>query len=159
MSSFFAMSRPIQPRRVILSKQRGIALVEVLVAIVLLGVGLLGAIGLQAKSYSALADTGMRAEATIAADKLIGMMTTDQANLAAYARALNGPTSATLLPWYNETRAHIPNAAITVAVTPVSTTAAGQVTVTISWTRKATTGGAAAVTNTHTVTSYIAPAT
>jgi type IV pilus assembly protein PilV len=148
-----------QPRQRIPVTQRGIALIEVLVAIVLLGVGLLGTIGLQGRSYSALADTGMRAEATIAADKLIGVMTTDQANLAAYALALNGVPGATLRPWYDETRTHIPNAAITVAVTPVSATAAGKVTVTISWTRKAPKAGTAAATNTHAVTSYIAPAT
>jgi type IV pilus assembly protein PilV len=146
-----AMRFRIQPRG-----QRGIALIEVLVAIVLLGVGLLGTIGLQAKSYSALADTGMRAEATIAADKLIGVMTTDQANLSAYALAPNGTPSATLRPWYDETRTHIPNAVITVAVTPSSTTAPGQVTVTIRWLRKT---GSATTPNVHTVTSYIAPAT
>ena len=144
------MRRPMQPRR-----SRGIALIEVLVAIVLLGVGVLGTIGLQAKSYSALADTGMRAEATIAADKLIGVMTTDQANLPAYVLA-GGSPSASLKPWYDETRSHIPNATITVAATPSSTTAPGQVTVTITWLRKT---GSAATRSVHSVTSYLAPAT
>jgi type IV pilus assembly protein PilV len=46
--------------------QHGFSLVESLVAVVLLGIGLLGAIGMQARSYSALSDAGMRAEATIA---------------------------------------------------------------------------------------------
>ena len=135
-------------------RESGIALIEVLVAIVLLGIGLLGTIGLQGRSYAALADTGMRAEATIAAEKLIGVMTTDQANMAAYALAAKGTPSATLKPWYDETRSHIPNAGITVAVVPASGTTLGQVTVTIQWTRQA---GATA--NQHTVTSYIAPAT
>jgi type IV pilus assembly protein PilW len=62
-------------------RQRGIALIEVLVAIVLLGIGVLGTIGLQGRRYSALADTGMRAEATIAAEKLHGRDGNDQANL------------------------------------------------------------------------------
>jgi type IV pilus assembly protein PilV len=139
----------VQPRR-----QRGIALIEVLVAIVLLGIGLLGTIGLQGRSYSALADTGMRAEATIAAEKLIGVMNTDQPNMAAYALAANATPGARLRPWYDETRARIPNAAITIAVVPTNATTLGQVTITIQWTRKA---GSSA--NTHTVTSYIAGAT
>jgi type IV pilus assembly protein PilV len=136
-----------------LRAQRGIALIEVLVAIVLLGIGVLGTIGLQGRSYSALADTGMRAEATIAAEKLIGVATNDQANLAAYALVAGTAPSPTLKPWYDETVALIPGAKIAVAVVAPSVTAPGQVSVTIQWTRKA---GAAA--STHTVTSYIAPA-
>jgi type IV pilus assembly protein PilV len=150
------MKRRLRPRA-----QGGIALLEVLVAIVLLGIGLLGTIGLQGRSYSALADTGMRAEATMAAEKLIGVATNDQANLAAYALAANGAPSATLKPWYDETRSRIPNAAITVAVAAPSTTAPGTITVQISWMRKAGSGATtgAANTSTHTVTSYLAPAT
>lgn len=132
--------------------QRGIAMIEVLVAILLLGIGVLGTIGLQGRSYSALADTGMRAEATMAADKLIGIATNDQANLAAYALAKDATPSATLKPWYDETVAHIPGAKIAVAVLAPSMTAPGQVTVTIQWLRKA-----GSPTNTHTVTSYLAP--
>jgi type IV pilus assembly protein PilV len=132
--------------------QRGIAMIEVLVAILLLGIGVLGTIGLQGRSYSALADTGMRAEATIAAEKLIGVATNDQPNLAAYALAAGGTPSATLKPWYDETVSHIPGATIVVAVLAPSMTAPGQVSVSIQWTRKA--GSSASK---HTVTSYIAP--
>jgi type IV pilus assembly protein PilV len=135
-------------------RQAGIAMIEVLVAIVLLGIGVLGTIGLQGRSYSALADTGMRAEATMAAEKLIGVVTNDQANLSAYALAAGGTPSATLKPWYDETRTRIPGAEVTVAVVAPVTTAPGQVTVTIQWTRK--TGSPK---SRHTVTSYIAPAT
>jgi type IV pilus assembly protein PilV len=138
---------PVKP-----GSQRGIAMIEVLVAILLLGIGVLGTIGLQGRSYSALADTGMRAEATIAAEKLIGVATNDQANLADYALTLGGTPSATLKPWYDETVAHIPGAKIAVAVLAPSMTAPGQVTVTIQWLRKA-----GSPTNTHTVTSYLAP--
>lgn len=143
------MKPVLRPRR-----QRGIALIEVLVAIVLLGIGLLGTIGLQGRSYAALADTGMRAEATIAAEKLIGVISTDQQNMAAYALAANGTPSASLRPWYDETRSRIPGAAISIAVVPASASTLGQVTVSIQWTRKAGTSA-----NSHTVTSYIAPAT
>lgn len=132
---------------------RGIALLEALVAIALLAIGLLGAIGLQARSYSALADTGMRAEATIAADKLLGVMAADQANLAAYALANGGTVGVRLKPWYDETRAHIPGAGIVVAVAPVAGTGRTQVTVTISWMRKANTAA-----NQHSIVSYIANA-
>jgi type IV pilus assembly protein PilV len=140
-------------------RQRGIALVEVLVAIVLLGIGVLGTIGLQARSYSALADTGLRAEATMAAEKLIGVATNDQANLAAYALAAGGTPSATLLPWYQDTRKRIPGASIVIAVVAPSNATAGTIKVTIGWMRKKGSGSTtdAANSGSYTVISYLAP--
>jgi type IV pilus assembly protein PilV len=147
-SSLRGQRKAMKPRG-----QLGIALIEVLVAIVLLGIGVLGTIGLQARSYSALADTGMRAEATIAAEKLIGVVTNDQSNVGAYALVAGAAPSPTLKPWYDETVSHIPGAKIVVTVVAPSVTAPGQVTVSIQWMRKA-----GSTSNTHTVTSYIAPA-
>lgn len=132
-------------------KQSGVALLEAVIATLILAIGLLGAVGLQARAYSVLSDAGMRAEATIASDKLIGMMTVDQANLASYAYGGTGVPNAKLAAWYNETRANIPNAAITVTVTPVPLTFRTNVGVRIGWTRK--TGGQPSW---HAVTSYIA---
>ncbi|MCS0580755.1 hypothetical protein NX784_04035 [Massilia pinisoli] len=133
-------------------RQQGMALIESIVAAVLLAVGLLGAIGLQARSTSALADAGMRAEATIAADKLLGMMAVDLPNAGAYALAAGATPTARLQPWYDETRGRIPNAQIVVAVTPA--TGRTRVEITIAWTRK--TGAAQ---NAHRVVSYLSAAT
>jgi type IV pilus assembly protein PilV len=137
---------------VIARRQQGMALIESIVAAVLLAVGLLGVVGMQARSMGALADTGMRAEATIAADRLIGMMAVDLPNVGAYALAAGATPNARLQPWYDDTRARIPNAQVVIAVTP----AAGRtrVAITISWTRK--TGSAQ---NAHRVVSYLAAAT
>jgi type IV pilus assembly protein PilV len=134
--------------------QRGIALLEVLLASLILAIGLLGTIGLQARAYSALSDAGIRAEATIATEKLLGIMSNDQgagqANLALYALAADHLPGAALEAWYDETVALIPGAAITIAVTP-SGTRQSRVDITISWVRKA---GEPA--NRHRMTSYIA---
>ena len=143
------MNNPVRVR-----SQRGIALIEALVAVVLLGVGLLGVIGMQARSYSALSDTGMRAEATIAADKLLGVMAADQANLAAYQLAKGGTPGSRLLPWYNETRTNIPGAGIQVDLAQVAGTSRVRAVITISWARKANTAA-----NQHVITDYIANAT
>jgi type IV pilus assembly protein PilV len=132
-------------------RQRGFALIEAMVAVVVLAVGLLGAIGLQARSLAALQDTAMRAEATMAAEKLIGLMSTDQANLGGYGYGGTGSVPASLAPWALETRTRIPNATFAVVVTPLIS--GSQVAVTIGWRRKA---GTAA--NQYRVSAYVVPA-
>jgi len=134
-------------------RQGGIALLEAMIATVILAIGLLGTIGLQARAYSALADADMRAEATIAADKLLGVMANDTANLSSYALAAGGTPSTVLLPWVQETQSYIPNAVITVTQTQL--TGYVQVDILIKWTRKAASGTTQAITNQHQITSYI----
>ncbi|SFU63356.1 type IV pilus assembly protein PilV [Pseudoduganella namucuonensis] len=138
--------RPPAPRR-----QRGVALLEAIIAIVILGIGLMGTVGMQARAYSALSDAGARAEATIAGERLLGMMSNDTANLASYAVAENGTPTAQLSPWLAETRVAIPNAIVSVVVTPQ--VGRSRVDISMRWTRKA--GGAE---NRHVLTSYVADA-
>lgn len=132
-------------------RQQGIALVEVLVAVVILAIGLLGTIGLQARAYSALNDATQRGEATIATEKLIGIMTVDQANLEEYALELDQEPSVSLAGWYEETQAAIPGAWTRVEVTPVAGTERTEVVISIGWQRK----GSDNFTNTHRVVTYI----
>lgn len=135
---------PVTPRT-----QRGVALLEVMIAIVVLGIGLLGTVGLQARSYSALSDASQRAEATIAAEKLLGIMSNDSANIGSYAVADGAAPSAALAPWLAETKVLIPGASISVTLVPQ--VRRNRVDIVIRWTRKA--GGQE---NRHLLTSYIA---
>ena len=132
-------------------EQRGVVLLEALLATLILAIGLLGAIGLQARAYSALSDAGMRGEAVIASERLLGTMSNDQANLADYALAANAAPSARLAVWHEDTLAALPGATIVITLTPTLDLSRTEVRVTISWTRKA---GAAL--NTHRVIAYVA---
>jgi type IV pilus assembly protein PilV len=135
-------------------KQRGIMLVEAMIAVLLLGIGLLGAIGIQARSISALSDATMRSEATMAGEALVATMTNDQANAANYAMVYNATTPpAALLSWYNQTRDRIPGAKLGVTVTtPVAGTTYRRVDIRISWQRKQ---GAGEFENTHTLSAHL----
>lgn len=130
--------------------QGGIALLEAMIATVILAIGLLGTIGMQARAYSALSEASVRAEATIATEQLLGVIASDQANLASYALASGAVPSGVLQGWYTATRASIPGALIDITVAPTAGTARSQVDIRIRWTRKA---GAAQ--NVHQVTAYI----
>jgi type IV pilus assembly protein PilV len=137
------------------SSQQGIALLEAMIATVILAIGLLGTIGLQARAYSAMNEASARAEATMASEKLFGLMSTDLDNLPAYAVVEGGAGGPKVTNWIAETKVVIPSAKIAVAVTPASNgTNSTEVTVTIRWQRKA--GDA---TNTSTMTSYLAKST
>lgn len=140
------MIRHRHPRR-----QGGVALLEALLAAVLLAIGLLGTIGLQARAYGALSDASLRAEATIAAEKLLGVMSTDQDNLDAYRLAASATPGTQLADWYAETRTNIPGAQIVVGVDTAAGAGPSEVDITISWTRRAGTPA-----NAHRITSYIA---
>jgi type IV pilus assembly protein PilV len=130
-------------------------LLEALLAVLLLAIGLLGTVGLQARAYSALSEAGMRAEATIASEKLLGLMANDQGNVAAYVLAANGTPSATLAPWHAETISHIPGAVITITVGATAPgTTRNQVDVVISWLREK---GKAP--NRHLTTAYLSSST
>lgn len=131
--------------------QSGIALLEALLAILVLAIGLLGTIGMQARAYSAMSDASMRAEATMATERLLGVMSVDQSNLAAYAYSGTGAPSSSLATWYSQTRLNIPNATISVTVIPVTGTTRSKIDIAITWLRK--TGGQIGK---HVVTSYIA---
>lgn len=134
--------------------QQGIALLEALLAAVILAIGLLGTIGLQARSYAALSDAGMRTEAAIAANKLLGIMNTDLANLEDYEIASGEEPSERLSQWYEETTTLIPGATVVIGVTPAAGANPAAVDIAISWRRKADTP-----LNTHRITSYFAGST
>ncbi|MEW6021765.1 MAG: prepilin-type N-terminal cleavage/methylation domain-containing protein [Pseudomonadota bacterium] len=118
-------------------RQAGVSLIEALLAAVLLGIGLLGTIGLQARAYSALSDAGMRAEATMAADKLLGVMSTDTSHLEDYVLAADEEPGERLEAWYEDTRSHIPGAAVTVSVDEGTAPDPSEVVIKITWQRKA----------------------
>ncbi len=143
------MTRRLMPPR----RQDGVSLIEALIAAVLLAIGLLGTIGLQARAYSALSDAGMRAEATIAADKLIGVMSTDPSHLGDYALDEDEEPGERLATWYAETRSHIPGAEITVSVDEGTSPDPSEVVVSIAWQRKA-----GELANRHEVRAFISGA-
>ncbi len=123
----------------LLQKQAGVALLEVLIAIVVMALGIIGSVGLQAKATAAMSDAGARAEAVIASEKLIGLMWNDQQNLASYAWAGSGTAPSSLAGWVTETRASLPNATMNITVTPQAAgSTANQVGITIRWQRRST---------------------
>jgi type IV pilus assembly protein PilV len=146
------------------TRQGGVALIEVMIAVVILAIGVLGAVGLQAKSLAALSDAGARVDAALAAEKVIGLMATDQANLASYIWDSHGGggAPAVLAPWWLELAGDatltppvvglLPTATAVIAKAQVAGSTATQVTVVITWQRRS-----GDPVNTHTIVATVAP--
>ncbi len=66
------------------SAQRGVVLIEALVAILIFSVGILAIVGLQANMIKNTAEAKYRSEASYIAQARIGQMWADPANLASY---------------------------------------------------------------------------
>jgi type IV pilus assembly protein PilV len=133
-------------------RQEGVALLEALIAVLILAIGLIGTVGLQARSYAALSDAGLRAEATIAVNELLGIMNSDLEHAADYAVAAGEEPGERLQAWHEAVSARLPGATITVGVIePTSAAPRTTVSVRIGWRRQDNDSD-----NTHSVTAYLA---
>ena len=97
-----------------LSAQHGVVLVEAMIAILIFSVGILAIAGLQAAMVKNTSDSKFRADASFIAQRLIGQMWSDQANIASYLGS-------------NIAVPDLPNGLLTAAQSGV------QVTVTVTW--------------------------
>jgi type IV pilus assembly protein PilV len=122
---------------------RGFMLLEVLVAILIFSIGVLGIVGLQAAMTKAQTGSQLRAEAAFLAQRLVGSMWTDRSTLANYSDAsCAGYTRCS--EWAGDVARVLPGGSATVNVAPLAGTdgtdpstgnvIAANVTVTITWT-------------------------
>lgn len=120
-------------------QQGGATLLEILVSVLILSLGILALVGLQARSITAAGDAKHRVEATNYADQVVGQMWADRANL------LNYPTFAApaAAAWQLQVANALPGpGAGAIAVTPDPN--GNLVTVTVSWTPPGLPSGAPA---------------
>jgi type IV pilus assembly protein PilV len=124
------MRQPRRPGRAGRRLNSGIALLEALLAILILSIGILGLVGMQASMTRAQTAAKYRADAASRSSELIGAMWTDKPNLASYATAAGAAcTYQRCLDWVNKVKTDLPNGGAQVSVT-ASTGAIG---LTVTW--------------------------
>jgi type IV pilus assembly protein PilV len=108
--------------------QRGIALLEALVSILLFSMGVLALVGLQSTMIKNSSDSQYRSAASFIAQQWLGVMWADPTNPALYAIPVNGNWSVPKINTPNyDISSLLPNGTRTVSVSGV------QATVTINW--------------------------
>ena len=113
----------------VIPAQEGGALIEVMVSILMLALGVLAIIGLQATMNANATDAKYRAEASFLADEIVGQMWVDQGNLSKYAIASGSctDTHAGCTNWLGKVNARLPGGSATIAINGV------EVTITVTW--------------------------
>ena len=115
-----------------LKQQRGVALLEALLGILIFSIGILGLIAMQAMAVKQMADAKYRSDASFLANQLIGKMWGNRANLATYAYPGNGIPPVTIASWIVDVQNTLPGSSV-MANLPVIQVAGNQVTVNIYW--------------------------
>ena len=124
----FASSRALRSRFAS-RPQRGIVLVEVLVALLIFMLGVLGLVGVQAAMTRAQTDSKARADAAYLASELMGRMWGDLNNLGSYS-GTGCAALARCLEWQSKVKTALPAGSGAVTVDALS----GDVQVTVGWT-------------------------
>ena len=108
---------------------KGIALIEALVAVLILSIGILGLVGLQASMTRAQSSAKYRADASYLASEVIGAMWVDKPNLASYATTTGTAcTYQRCLDWVNKVATGLPQGA-----GQISVTGSGAIGLTVTW--------------------------
>ena len=106
--------------------QRGVMLLEALIAILIFSVGILAVVGMQAVAIKDVAQSKYRSDASFLADSLLSQMWTDAGNIAGYAYAGSGTAPSKLTDWVSNINARLPGAtAVPPIVTITGATSAG----------------------------------
>jgi type IV pilus assembly protein PilV len=105
--------------------QRGVALIEALIGLLIFAFGVLGLVGLQASMTRAQTSAKLRGEATNLASELVGLMWTDTNNLPKYADCAGYDRCK---DWQDKVAAMLPYGGAATAVS-----ASGEVEITLTW--------------------------
>ena len=143
------------------ARQRGMTLIEILVAIVVLSIGLLGLAGLQLKGLQVNQGSTYRSQAAMLAEDMADRIRADATNAAAYVLPTptvtpTGATATTITEWQQQLKM-LPGA--TVAITGPTGPANNQMTIQISWldtrANSGAGGGSTAATGTFSLTTEL----
>lgn len=116
-------------------KQRGVSLIEALVAITIFSIGLMGVAGLQLKNLHGSSDAKHRALASMFAEELTNLAMADYSNAANYKTEDACTTGSACKRWKDKVASTLPGGSATVDYDDTSGSADnGKLSIVITWT-------------------------
>ena len=91
--------------------ERGVMLIEALVAILIFSIGILAVVGMQAVAIKDVTSAKYRSEAAFLAQELLAQMWTDNGNINTYAFPGTGTPPAKIQGWVNKVQSRLPDGA------------------------------------------------
>lgn len=133
------MNRTAAPHLSTRRRQRGVSLIDAMIAIAILSFGLIGMTRMQGRMVTAATDAQMRTTAVQLADELLSTVLVDLANVSCYTLPAAGGCASTaaagrLTDWAGRVLTTMPGTGVTRAVALDAAT--GRLTVSIGWTSR-----------------------
>ena len=91
--------------------ERGVMLIEALVAILIFSIGILAVVGMQAAAIKDVTAAKYRSEAAFLVQELLSQMWTDNGNISTYAYTGAGAPPAKIQAWVNKVQSRLPDGA------------------------------------------------
>ena len=121
------------------ARERGVMLIEALVAILIFSIGILAVVGMQGVAIKDVTAARYRSEAAYLAQQLLSQMWTDNTNISQYAYAGVPSVPTKISAWVNNVQTTLPDSVanpptITLTnLTPVATPVGATVKITLQW--------------------------
>jgi len=119
-----------------LKHERGVMLIEALIAILIFSIGILAVVGMQSSAIKTVTDAKVRSDAGFLANELMAQIWNDAGNINSYIYPGSGAVPPRLAGWVNRVNSRMPGAATSVPPTVQvtgGTPLGGLVQITVFW--------------------------
>jgi type IV pilus assembly protein PilV len=118
-----------------LKHERGVMLIEALIAILIFSIGILAVVGMQSVAIKNVTDAKIRSDAGFLVNELMSQMWTDSGNINAYIYPGSGTIPTRLAGWITRVNARLPDATNVPPIVAVTggTASGGVVQITVRW--------------------------
>ena len=126
-------TRAMTKRKPIGNSQRGVLLLEVLVAILVFSIGILAVVGLQGIAVRTATDARYRSDAAFLAGELMSQIWTDPVNVSQYNYPGAGPVPARMAGWVARVNSRLPGGVAPVVTYSANAQLGEVVDITVGW--------------------------
>jgi type IV pilus assembly protein PilV len=122
-------------RTPVIKRERGVMLIEALIAILIFSIGILAVVGMQSTAIRTVTDAKVRSDAGFLVNEIMAQIWTDSSNINAYVYPGSGAVPTRLTGWIARVNSRLPGSTAVPPIISVTggTPVGGLVQVTVRW--------------------------